>query len=121
MTATAMLIDLHRSGIRLEARGDRLHVEAKPGTFTDDLRRLLTEHKADLLAELSKPESVTTTTDTRARLHRLVAGEGLSPGCVDTIPDDELHLYAELDDDELRLPLHLRARCAQTTQQSYER
>ena len=56
MIATTLLTDLHRSGIRLEARGDRLHVEAKPGTITDALRRLLTEHKAELLAALAKAD-----------------------------------------------------------------
>ena len=105
MTVTAMLADLHRSGIRLEARGDRLHVEARPGTITADLRRLLTEHKAELLAELSKP------TDTRARMHRIASAASLPASVADTIDADDLHLYADLSDDELHYCLWLRSGC----------
>ena len=110
MTATAMLADLHRSGIRLEARGDRLHVEARPGTITDDLRRLLTEHKAELLAEL-KP------TDTRARLHRIPSDASLPASVMDTIDADELHLYDDLSDPYLLICMRLRASCAICTDQ----
>ncbi|HEY2345416.1 MAG TPA: hypothetical protein VGH80_05960 [Xanthomonadaceae bacterium] len=49
----------------------------------------------------------------RTRLHRLAVAEGLPAACVDSIPDDELPLYDELTDDDLLLPLHLRARCSE--------
>lgn len=45
----------------------------------------------------------------RARLNRLAAANGLPRECVDSIPDGELPLYHECSDDDLRLPLHLRA------------
>lgn len=45
----------------------------------------------------------------RARLNRLAAANGLPRECVDRIPDDELPLYHDCSDDDLRLPLHLRA------------
>jgi hypothetical protein len=48
-----LLHQLRQSGIRLQPRGDRLHVEAAPGAVTPELRLILTEHKADLLAALS--------------------------------------------------------------------
>ncbi len=105
MTATALLADFHRSGIRLQARGDRLHVEAKPGTITYDLRRLLTKHKAELLAELAKPTAM------RARLHSIAADAGLPASVVDAIDADELPLYDELSDGELLFCLWLRSGC----------
>ena len=78
MTASTMLIDLTLSGIRLEARGERLYVEAKPGTITDELRRLLTENKAELLADLSQP--IARATDLRTQLHCIAADAGSSHG-----------------------------------------
>lgn len=46
----------------------------------------------------------------RARLHRIAGADGLPAACVDSIPDDELPQYDEWADEDLRLPLHLRAR-----------
>jgi hypothetical protein len=95
MTATVLLIDLSRSGIVLEARGDRLHVEAKPGTITDDLRRLLIEHKAELLAELAKPMNI------RAHLHRLADSVGVEGCIVDRLDDGDVKACDGLSDGEL--------------------
>lgn len=47
----------------------------------------------------------------RSRLLALAAAERLPAPVVDTIPADELPLYADTDDDSLRWCLHLRARC----------
>lgn len=54
MSATApdLLAELTRSGVRLEPRGDRLHVSPPPGMDTAELRQRLAEHKAEILAEL---------------------------------------------------------------------
>ena len=106
MTAAAMIAELAQAGIHLSRHGDRLHVEAKPGTVTPAIREQLAAHKPELLALLEHPYAI------RTRLLNLALSEGLSASVVDTIPADELHLYAELDDTDLLLPLHLRARCS---------
>ncbi|MBI5018481.1 MAG: hypothetical protein HZB55_23725 [Deltaproteobacteria bacterium] len=49
MTALDLLRDLEAQGFLLEARGERLHVEAPAGTLTPELRANLTEHKPTLL------------------------------------------------------------------------
>jgi hypothetical protein len=53
MNAAVLMRQLADAGIRLSATGDRLHVEAKPGTVTRGLRGLLVNRKIDLLAELT--------------------------------------------------------------------
>ena len=57
-----------------------------------------------------KQEGETETDAIRERLLTIAASEGLPASTVTTIPAGELHLYAELDDADLLLPLHLRAR-----------
>jgi hypothetical protein len=52
MNASALLAKLTRSGIHLEPRGDRLHVEDPGGVVTPELRQSMTTHKAALMAEL---------------------------------------------------------------------
>src|SRR5438034_73714 len=53
MTALDLLSIAKTAGIRLEARGDRLHVEAPVGTLTPELRDQLTRHKSELLSRLA--------------------------------------------------------------------
>ena len=53
MKALELLTTLRAAGIELEARGDRLHVEAPLGVVTAELRDALARHKPDLLAALS--------------------------------------------------------------------
>jgi hypothetical protein len=50
MTLTDVLKATRAADIHLEARGDRLHVEAPTGAVTPDLRLALAEHKQTLLA-----------------------------------------------------------------------
>ena len=105
MTIAAMVAELTHAGIRLHRHGDRLHVEAKPGTVTPAIRARMAASKADLLAFLDSPDTI------RTRLLALAAAERLPASVVDTIPADELPLYADTDDDSLRWCLHLRACC----------
>ena len=82
-------IDLSRqcraAGIRLQARGDRLHVEAPAGTLTPELRQRLTEHKVELLALHA----------IRARLLALAVTLGIPRAVVDALPVEELKATAE--------------------------
>ena len=52
MTAAELLADLRRRGVALAPKGDRLTVDAPKGAVTDELRRSITDHKAELLALL---------------------------------------------------------------------
>ncbi len=49
MTARALLDDLRRRDVRLEADGLTLHVDALAGIFTGDLRAKLVRHKHSLI------------------------------------------------------------------------
>ncbi|MHB8763134.1 MAG: TubC N-terminal docking domain-related protein [Deferrisomatales bacterium] len=53
MTALALLRDIEAQGIRLEAQGDRLRVDAPAGALTPELRAALAEHKPELLRVLA--------------------------------------------------------------------
>ena len=52
MNAHALLDDLRSQDVHLEAEEGRLLVDAPAGTFTDELRLVLTEHKPSLLKVL---------------------------------------------------------------------
>ena len=54
MNASALLEELYRRDVALEAQGDLLHVDAPGGAMTDDLRAALVESKEDLLALLAR-------------------------------------------------------------------
>ncbi len=60
MTAGLLLADLSRRGASVTAKGDRLRVEAPPGTLTPAIREALTAHKADLLRLLPLAEEYRT-------------------------------------------------------------
>ena len=53
MNASALLEDLRRRDVTLEADGGRLHVDAPAGAITDELREALVENKGCLLELLS--------------------------------------------------------------------
>jgi len=59
VTANDVLTAAQTAGIVLEARGDRLHVEAPRGTLTPKLRDALAQRKAELLAALDLERPVT--------------------------------------------------------------
>jgi hypothetical protein len=54
MSVGALLGDLRRRDVTLEADGDRLHVDAPAGTITDELRAALVENKGHLLHLLAE-------------------------------------------------------------------
>src|SRR5829696_3842101 len=57
MNAGALLEDLRRQDVILEAEGDRLHVDAPAGVMTDELRAALVENKGRLLESLVRERS----------------------------------------------------------------
>jgi hypothetical protein len=54
MSASAVLEDLRRRDVTLQAEGDLLHVDAPAGTITDELRAVLVENKEHLLELLAR-------------------------------------------------------------------
>jgi len=60
MTADELLMAARQAGIVLEARGDRLHVEAPAGVVTPTWRDALALRKAALLALLTAPRAFVT-------------------------------------------------------------
>jgi hypothetical protein len=57
-TAFSLLCEAFRRGILLEARGDKLHIEAPQGTLTADLRDHLVRHKPSLLPVLMRLHAI---------------------------------------------------------------
>jgi hypothetical protein len=57
MSARALLDDLRRRDVILEADGDRLHVDAPARVMTDELRAALVENKGRLLESLARERS----------------------------------------------------------------
>lgn len=53
MTAAKLLADLRAQGIRLAINGDRIHIDAPKGKLTPELRAVIVEHKAEILAILA--------------------------------------------------------------------
>ncbi len=100
----ALRADSEKSQTALPAKVANLRMSApeRMERFADsqDSQRAAVEN----IAADESPDAI------RERLLALARAEGLPAPAVDTIPDDELHLYAELDDADLLLPLHLRAR-----------
>lgn len=80
MTAESILAELAITDVRLSATGDRLHVEAKPGTVTLELRDRLKTHKAELLPLIR----------TRDRLLTVARTLGLPDHVVLDLPASEL-------------------------------
>ncbi|MDR3387719.1 MAG: hypothetical protein P4L92_11755 [Rudaea sp.] len=93
--APDLLRRLRESGIRLKPRGDRLHVEAAPGTVTPELRIILAENKADLVAALSADTM-------RARLLALASAERINATLIDKLHDTDLVACIGLGDNVLR-------------------
>lgn len=85
MSALALIRQCRDAGIRLQARGDRLHVEASPGAVTPELRRRLVDHKAELLALHA----------IRGRLLDIARTLGIPRAVVDALPVEELEATAE--------------------------
>lgn len=54
MSTSALLENLRRRDVTLEAEGDLLHVDAPAGAITDELRAALVENKVRLLELLAR-------------------------------------------------------------------
>ena len=85
MNAVSLFQQCHAAGIHLEARGDRLHVDAPAGSVTPELRQALADQKADLFALHI----------IHTRLVALAVTLGIPRTVVDAIPVDELSATAE--------------------------
>jgi hypothetical protein len=85
MTLSDVLAATQAAGIRLEARGAALHVEAPPGAVTSELRAALVAHKPDLLAVVSRLEAMRRhgfdPTPNRAHPDRPPVAVARWPGC----------------------------------------
>jgi hypothetical protein len=101
MNALALLAEVTGAGIRLTVHGDRLHVEAKPGALTAELRDRLTANKPELLVLLDGPDAI------RDKLLTLAASERIGPAIVHRLPVADLAECHGLPDDTLRA--YLRA------------
>jgi TubC N-terminal docking domain len=85
MSVAELIQQCRDAGIRLQARGDRLHVEAPAGTISPELRQRLTEYKADLLALHA----------IRRRLLGIARTLGIPRAVVDALPVEELEATAQ--------------------------
>ena len=85
MSAVQLIRQCRDAGIRLQARGDRLHVEAPAGSLTPELRQALADHKPALLALHG----------IRARLLALAVTLGIPRAVVDVLPVEELEATTE--------------------------
>ena len=104
MNAIALLEDLARRGIHIEARGDRLRL-APASAVSPELRLLLLQHKSELLACLSVTSSrpacqEETSLSGRERLwgmlntwSRMIEDEW-TQAAVDRLKDDILDVFA---------------------------
>lgn len=102
MNAATILSEAREAGIALTVRGDRLHVEAKPGAVCADLRARLAAAKPDLVRLLRG--------DLRTHLLTLAADERLPACLVHTLADADVAACAGLPDDTLRAYLRVLER-----------
>lgn len=85
MNAVDLMNRLQAAGVRIDARGDRLHVEAPAGSITPELRQALADHKAELLALHA----------IRNRLLALASTMGIPRTVVDALQAVELEATSE--------------------------
>src|SRR6266480_7552519 len=82
MTTLELLSDLQNLDIHLERAGDKLRVDAPKGALTPELRAILLEQKAALLALLSGPPSCSEETEQAHPEDVSVAAEIVTACCV---------------------------------------
>jgi hypothetical protein len=85
MSVAELLTTIRAAGIQLEARGDRLHVDAPRGVLTPHLRDALARHKSELLTVLSPSRGFMTLMPDAAT------------GFVPTLPVEAIELAIELE------------------------
>ena len=104
MSAVALLNEIRAAGIAVNVDGDRLHVEARPGAITADLRQRMQAAKLGLVELLGRIATM------RAHLLRLAAEEGIPSSVVDRMTDADVAAYAAVPDfTDLNYRAHLRA------------
>lgn len=92
MTGAAILSDLSRAGIEIEASGERLRFTSRrPVTAAE--RQMIAAHKPALLAQLAAEDGL------RAHLHALAAGAGIPAGVVAALSGGALAGLLGVDDD----------------------
>jgi hypothetical protein len=64
VTATALLDELRTKGVSLAVEGEHIAVDAPKGVLTDDVRQVIRQHKAALLALLAQPAPANDTAPT---------------------------------------------------------
>jgi hypothetical protein len=85
MNALSLIRDCRAAGIQLQARGDRLHIDAPAGALTAELRQRLADHKADILAMHA----------IRVQLQSIANNLGIPRAVVDQVPVEDLAATAE--------------------------
>ena len=81
--ALDLIQKLQADGIRLEARGDRLHVDAPKGAVSAEVRLLLVSRKAELLDALAVSTVTTVTTDDSLDADQLAACQSMQADTAD--------------------------------------
>ena len=87
MSAAALLRELRAAGVILTATGGRLHVEARPGTITAELRARLAAAKPailEALAQQADPEAI------RVHLLELAEADLIPASIVHALPDADV-------------------------------
>lgn len=100
MNAGPLIRELNAAGIRLQVRGDRLHVDAPTGAVTPELRQRITSNKAELI-DLAGRQA------TRTRLLELVDRLGIDPAHVHLLPLLDVLAFDGLGDEQLRAYLSM--------------
>lgn len=107
MSALALIRECRDAGIRLQAHGDRLRVEAPAGTVTPELRQRLAENKEGLLVALTTFPDSAVKVDTRAALLVLADQLGVDRAVIGRIPAADLPLWTTMPAEAL--PAYLLA------------
>lgn len=81
MNVAEMIYELRQAGVIIEARGDRLHIEAPKGLLTPERREVLRAHKAELLVRLARRDERVTV------VYSLVEAPHLHPVVIGTLGD----------------------------------
>ena len=93
MTAHEILSEIRSLGDRLEARGDRLHIEVPAGSVTAELKLRLAERKAELLELLEGEADLVASRERLEAAHISIAIE--ADGTIRLIHDHDASVAAK--------------------------